>query len=73
MKVETIKVQTDNEDGYKVINKEDFVLEESRPKDLKELLIMQSSGSEESNYGSISSRSSDSSISLLCDEVLEYL
>ncbi|CAC5404425.1 Mitogen-activated protein kinase kinase kinase 19,Mitogen-activated protein kinase kinase kinase 3,Mitogen-activated protein kinase kinase kinase 2,Mitogen-activated protein kinase kinase kinase NPK1,MAP3K epsilon protein kinase 1,Mitogen-activated protein kinase kinase kinase ANP1,Mitogen-activated protein kinase kinase kinase 1,Mitogen-activated protein kinase kinase kinase nsy-1,Cytokinesis protein sepH,Serine/threonine-protein kinase sepA,Mitogen-activated protein kinase kinase kinase YODA,Mitogen-acti len=41
--------------------KEDFVLEESRPKDLKELLILQSSGSEESNYGSISSRSSDSS------------
>ncbi|XP_076113862.1 uncharacterized protein LOC143082178 isoform X1 [Mytilus galloprovincialis] len=41
--------------------KEDFVLEDSRPKDLKELLILQSSGSEESNYGSISSRSSDSS------------
>lgn len=41
--------------------KEDFVLAESRPKDMKDLLILQSSGSEESNYGSISSRSSDSS------------
>ena len=40
MKMETVKVKTDNQDGYKIINKDDFNPNEHELFDLKPVKVL---------------------------------